>query len=129
MKEEIAKVLNMVQSGKIDANEGTELIELLKEEEKEQKQETTKTSNYLNKTLKIRITSGENENVNVKLPIKLVKVILVAGHSIASKIPQSEKYVKDLDISLIVDAIENELEGQIVDVQSADGDMVSVIIE
>ncbi|WP_062051785.1 hypothetical protein [Bacillus sp. JCM 19034] len=129
MKDEIAKVLNMVQSGKIDAEEGAELIGLLKGEDKETNEETTRKSNYLNKTLKIRITSAENENVNVNLPIKLVKVILVAGHSIASKIPQSEKYVKDIDISLIIDAIENELEGQIVDVQSEDGDMVSVVIE
>ncbi|MDQ0971652.1 hypothetical protein QFZ31_001530 [Neobacillus niacini] len=53
----------------------------------------------------------------------------MAGHSIAASIPQSEKYVKDLDINLIIEAIENELDGQIVDVKSANGDTVSVIIE
>ncbi|MCK0470457.1 hypothetical protein [Halalkalibacter sp. APA_J-10(15)] len=126
MKDEIAKVLNMVQEGKIDAKEGTELIELLKQEETET---ATKQSEYLKKTLKIRIHSEDNENVSVNLPIKLVKVVLVAGHSIASKIPQSEQYVKDLDIGLIIEAIDNELEGQIVDVKSSNGDTVSVIIE
>jgi hypothetical protein len=53
----------------------------------------------------------------------------MAGHSIAASIPQSEKYVKDVDISLIMEAIENELDGQIVDIKSANGDTVSVIID
>ena len=58
-----------------------------------------------------------------------MKAVLVAGHSIAASIPQSEKYVKDLDINLIIEAIENELDGQIVDVKSANGDTVSIIID
>ncbi len=33
MKEEIARVLTMVQEGKIDADKGSELIQLLKEKE------------------------------------------------------------------------------------------------
>ncbi|WP_164462046.1 hypothetical protein [Bacillus sp. FJAT-42376] len=53
----------------------------------------------------------------------------VAGHGIASSIPESQKYVKDIDINLLIEAIENELDGQIVDVKSANGDTVSVIIE
>ena len=73
--------------------------------------------------------STENDNVKVNLPIKLVKLVLMAGHSIAASILQSEKYVKDIDINLIVEAIENELDGQIVDIKSANGDTVSVVIE
>jgi hypothetical protein len=88
-----------------------------------------KPTKYLDKTLKIRVVSAENDNVTVNLPIKLVKVVLMAGHSIAASIPQSEKYVRDVDISLIIEAIENELDGQIVDIKSANGDTVSVIID
>ena len=79
--------------------------------------------------LKVRIVSAENDNVSVNVPIKLVKVVLLAGHNIAASIPQSEKYVKDIDIGLLLDAIENELDGQIVDVKSANGDTISVAIE
>ena len=88
-----------------------------------------KPTKYLDKTLKVRVVSAENDNVTVNLPIKLVKAVLMAGHSIAASIPQSEKYVKDVDISLIIEAIENELDGQIVDIKSANGDTVSVIID
>ncbi|MBL4953065.1 hypothetical protein JK635_12680 [Neobacillus sp. YIM B02564] len=139
MKEEIAKVLAMVQEGKIDAEKGSELIEVLKEKEESSNILTKKTnssrddgprtSKYLDKMLKIRVESSENDNVKINLPIKLVKVVLMAGHSIASSIPESEKYLKDIDINMILEAIENELDGQIVDIKAANGDTVSVIIE
>lgn len=131
MREEIAKILTMVQDGKIDADKGAELIQILqdKEESTELFVEKPKTNNYLDKMLKVRIQSTDNDNVTVNLPLKLVKVVLMAGHSIAASIPESEKYIKDIDINHIIDAIENELDGPIVDVKSANGDTVSVIIE
>ncbi|MBT2616309.1 MULTISPECIES: SHOCT-like domain-containing protein [unclassified Bacillus (in: firmicutes)] len=129
MKEEITRVLTMVQEGKIDADKGSELIQVLKEKEETGNKPLEKPTKYLDKTLKIRVVSAENDNVTVNLPIKLVKVVLMAGHSIAASIPQSEKYVKDVDMSLIMEAIENELDGQIVDIKSANGDTVSVIID
>ncbi|ASS95317.1 SHOCT-like domain-containing protein [Peribacillus sp. NPDC101481] len=129
MKEEITRVLTMVQEGKIDADKGSELIQILKEKEETGNKLLEKPTKYLDKTLKVRVVSAENDNVTVNLPIKLVKAVLVAGHSIAASIPQSEKYVKDIDISLIIEAIENELDGQIVDIKSANGDTVSVIID
>ena len=129
MKEEITKILTMVQEGKIDADTGSELIQVLKEKEETSNKLVEKSPKYLDKTLKVRVVSTENDNVAVNLPIKLVKAVLVAGHSIAASIPQSEKYVKDLDINLIIEAIENELDGQIVDVKSANGDTVSIIID
>ncbi|MGN4125252.1 SHOCT-like domain-containing protein [Lysinibacillus sphaericus] len=129
MKEEITRVLTMVQEGKIDADKGSELIEILQGKEETGNKLLEKPTKYLDKTLKIRVVSTENDNVTVNLPIKLVKVVLMAGHSIAASIPQAEKYVKDIDISLIIEAIENELDGQIVDIKSANGDTVSVIID
>lgn len=133
MKSEIEKVLTMVQEGKIDTDKGSELIQVLQEKEqgttlKPLDHSSRVSSNYSDKTLKIRVVS-ESDNVNVNLPIKLVKVVLAAGHNIALKIPQSEQYVKDIDIDLILQAIENELDGQIVDVKSANGDTVSITIE
>lgn len=129
MKEEITRVLTMVQEGKIDVDKGSELIQVLKEKEETGNKLFEKPTKYLDKTLKIRVVSTENDNVTVNLPIKLVKVVLMAGHSIAASLPQSEKYIKDIDINLIIEAIENELDGQIVDIKSANGDTVSVFID
>ncbi|MGM9951320.1 MAG: SHOCT-like domain-containing protein [Lysinibacillus sp.] len=129
MKEEITRVVTMVQEGKIDAEKGAELIQLLKEKEEANNKLYDKPAKYLDKTLKINVVSAENDNVTINLPIKLVKAVLKAGHSIAASLPQSEKYVKDIDINLIIEAIENELDGPIVDVKSANGDTVSILID
>ena len=88
MKEEISRVLTMVQEGKIDADKGSELIQVLKEKEETGQKPLEKPTKYLDKTLKIRVVSAENDNVTVNLPIKLVKVVLMAGHSIAASITQ-----------------------------------------
>ncbi|KAB8133592.1 hypothetical protein F9U64_11815 [Gracilibacillus oryzae] len=128
MKEEITQILTMVQEGKIDAEKASELIEVLKEKEAGSNQ-VEKSSKYAEKTLKVRISSSDNDNVKVNFPIKLVKTLLVAGNSILATIPESQKYVKDIDINLIIEAIDNELVGQIVDIQSGDGDIVSIVIE
>lgn len=125
MKEEIAKVLSMMEQGKIDAEKASELIALLKEKETA----PSKKSSYLNKTLKIRIHSEDNDRVNVNLPIRLFQVLVKAGYGIASNIPEAQKYMNDLDIELILEAIDNELEGQIVDIETGSGDKVAVFIE
>ncbi len=125
MKDEIAKILAMVQEGKLEVEKASELIQLLKEKGGE----LTKSNNYLDKTLRIRVNSQSNDNVLVNLPIKLVKAVLKAGVGIAAGIPEANKYVKDIDVDLLLEAIENELVGPIVDVKSANGDTVAVFIE
>ncbi|PTM56456.1 SHOCT-like domain-containing protein [Desmospora activa] len=126
MKEEIAKILAMVQEEKITAEKGAELIELLKDETPSHSSSHT---NYLKKMLKIRIDSADGDKVKINLPLNLAKTILKAGHHIAEKFPESEKYVKDIDMDLLLDAIDNEAEGQIVDISSANKDTVLIVIE
>lgn len=130
MKEEIAKVLTMVQDGKLGAEEASELIQALKE--KESSSVSTSGSDYMDRMLKVRVTSEAGDKVNVNLPLRLIKVALKSGINIASAIPESAKYVKDintLDVDLILKAIDEELSGPIVEVESQNGDKISVVIE
>jgi hypothetical protein len=127
MKEEIAKVMTMVQEGKIDVEKATELLHVLKGEDTRNQSE--KSSDYFRKMLKVQVVSTERDNIYVNVPINLVKAVLKAGVGIASKVPQAEMYVKDIDIDLLLQAIDNEIDGKIVDVACANGDKVSVVIE
>lgn len=136
MNEDISRVLTLVEEGKLDKTKAGELITALQGtpvpinlDKEPQSNEKRGSDSYLEKTLKIRVISEDGDNVNVNLPIKLVKAVLKVGTSIAERIPQSEKYVKDIDINLLIDAIENELDGQIVDITSSKGDKVLVVIE
>lgn len=129
MSDEISRVLTMVEEGKLNKEKAAELIDVLQGKGNQVDLNKRTSTSYLNKMLKIRITSEDGDNVNVNLPIKLIKAVLKVGTNIAKMIPESEKYVKDIDVELLIEAIENELDGQIVDVTSAKGDKVLVIIE
>ncbi|AGK52278.1 SHOCT-like domain-containing protein [Bacillus sp. 1NLA3E] len=129
MNEEISRILTMVEEGKLDKDKAAELIDALQGKGKQVNLNKQTSSPYLDKMLKIRATSEQGDNVNVNLPIKLVKAVLRVGTSIAERIPEAEKYVKDIDVDLLIEAIENELDGQIVDITSAKGEKVSVVIE
>ena len=129
MSDEISRVLTMVEEGKLTKEKAAELIDVLQGKGNQVDLNKRTPTSYLNKMLKIRVTSENGDNVNVNLPIKLIKAVLKVGTNIAKMIPESEKYVKDIDVELLIEAIENELDGQIVDVTSAKGDKVLVIIE
>jgi hypothetical protein len=129
MNEEISRVLTMVEEGKLTKEKAAELIDALQGKGNLDTLNKRSSTSYLNKMLKIRVTTEDGDNVNVNLPIKLIKAVLKVGTNIAKMIPESEKYVKDIDVELLIEAIENELDGQIVDVTSANGDKVLVIIE
>ena len=129
MKDEILRVLTLVEEGKIDKEKASELINILQGKDQPELVTIKKEGPYGNKMLKIRVTSEEGDNVNVNLPINLVKAVLKVGTNIAERIPEAEKYVKDINVDLLIDAIENELDGQIVDITSANGDKVFVVIE
>ncbi|NWQ43439.1 hypothetical protein MLOOGBEN_22325 [Bacillus sp. EB106-08-02-XG196] len=129
MKDEISRVLTLVEQGKIDKEKASELITILQGKDQPELVTTKKEASYGNKMLKIRVTSEDGDNVNVNLPINLVKAVLKVGTNIAEKIPEAEKYVKDINVDLLIEAIENELDGEIVNITSANGDKVFVVIE
>ncbi|WML44792.1 hypothetical protein [Neobacillus sp. PS3-40] len=127
MNEEISRVLTMVEEGKLDKDKATELINAL--QGKNQTILLNKETSYMNKMLKIIVTTEVGDNVKVNLPIKLVNAVLKVGTSIAERIPEAEKYVKDINVDLLIDAIENEVDGQIVDITTAKGEKILVVIE
>ncbi|WP_102272098.1 SHOCT-like domain-containing protein [Cytobacillus massiliigabonensis] len=129
MKDEISRVLTLVEEGKIDKEKASELITILQGKDQPERVTIKKEVPYGSKMLKIRVKSEDGDNVNVNLPINLVKAVLKVGTNIAEKIPEAEKYVKDINIDLLIEAIENELDGQIVDITSSNGDKVFVVIE
>lgn len=127
MKDEISRVLTLLEEGKIDKEKASELIDIL--QNKDQLVTTTEEVPYGKKMLKVRVTTAGGDNIKVNVPINLVKAVLKVGTSIADKIPEAEKYVKDIDINLLIAAIDNELDGEIVNINSANGDKVYVVIE
>lgn len=123
MKEEVKRILKMVEEGKIDSEKATELIEAL---DKSSGAQQITVSQNLDKMLKVRVLSSTNDTVNVNVPVKFLKAIGNAVNNI--KIPGISEQ-DGIDIKMIMEAIDSGLEGKIVDVKSSNGDIVEVSIE
>ncbi|HLS65869.1 MAG TPA: hypothetical protein VK029_02635 [Pseudogracilibacillus sp.] len=125
MNEEIKRILQMVEAGKLSSDEGSQLIAALDE----RKTNSSHATSASGKMLRVRIQDGDAERVNVNIPIQLVQFLLKMGHGIASHIPEAKPYVEQIEVETILDAIDRGIDGKIVDIQSDEGEVVEVFIE
>lgn len=123
MKEEVAKILKMVEEGKIDSEKAAELIDAIN------KNDTLPqpiVSVSKEKMLTVRVLSEGKDTVNIRIPIKFLKSLGNAINNI--KIPGVSDQ-EGIDIKMIMEAIDSGLEGKIVDIKTGNGDIVEVCIE
>ncbi|WP_026882729.1 SHOCT-like domain-containing protein [Clostridium akagii] len=123
MKEEIKRILKMVEDGKIDLDKASELIEAINNSSDVPQLSAL---GNLDKMLKVKVLSATKDIVNVNVPVKFLKAIGNAVNNI--KIPGISD-AEGIDIKMIMEAIDSGLEGKIVDVKSSNGDIVEVSIE
>jgi transcription antitermination factor NusG len=110
IKDERMQILEMVEEGKINTSEATELLDAL---EGNQVEITPKTHA---KWLKIRVnTMDDNPKVNVNIPISLVEVGLKLAKKFDPKL--EEAGLDQIDLDEIIEAVKNGTEGKIVDVE------------
>ena len=79
--------------------------------------------------LRVNIISEDGDKVKVNLPMPLVKVCLEIGVNIAPNFVDGVDALKDLDLSKIMDMAERGVVGKLVEIESADGTNVEVVVE
>ena len=81
-------------------------------------------------TLRIRVNSADGDKVKVNLPMSLVKVGLELGIDIAPNYTGGKlDALRNLDLTKIMDLAERGVIGKLVEVESADGDTVEIVVE
>lgn len=125
MNEEIMRILKMVEEGKLNADKAKELIDALEQ----QNEQVIVVKDYDNKMLKVNIESHEGDEVKIKLPVKVIKTIIKA----TGKLPMMSNNMDGININELMDIISNSLDsavmGEIVNISSAEGDEVKVLVE
>lgn len=130
MKEDVLKVLKMIEEGKVDAESGAKLIEALGEKKVEDNgvlQTIQDQRSYINdeKMLYVLVDSHDGDKVKVNVPMNFVKSILSA----TGKLPiKAEGITSSVDMEIVKEAIMNNITGKIVDIESHDGDKVIIEI-
>jgi len=127
MKEEIKKVLEMLEEKKITSEEAAELLDALRESKKaEEEIPPTKRKRFL----KIHVTKGDKPQVNVTLPFGLINW----GLNIASKMGKNTVDIGGEEIPIDMDELNKamndpEFIGKIVDVMDEEkGEHVEIEI-
>jgi hypothetical protein len=126
MKEEVSKILEMVQAGTISAAEGQQLLDAMGAYE-ESNQGVPKRPGRL----RVRVISSDGDKVNIVLPLALVKSGLRLGMNVGGK--YSEGALDGIDMQEVLRLVDEMAAagdtGDIVNVESADGDIVHIYLE
>lgn len=77
--------------------------------------------------MRIVVDSSDGDKVRINLPLALIKIGMDAGASM----PQinGNEALKNIDFSKIIEMAENGVLGQLVEVESSDGDTVHIFVE
>lgn len=131
--EDKLRILKMLEEGKITSEEAAKLLSALGDEESKKVtiKEETDLSQFFSilknegkaKMLYIRVLSAEGDNVKITLPVEVIKLMGKIGKS---NIAELEKY--NIDFDMIIQAIENDIKGPIVQVDTEDGTKVLIEI-
>jgi hypothetical protein len=130
--DEKLKILKMVEEGKISSDEAHKLLEALEAKPIENKAK--------GKWLKVRVFENGAQKVNVRIPLKLIRILAKAGGKINISLPDEaqEKLaekgialenIKDIEkLNEIIGELEREAPFELVNVDEGDK-KVYVVIE
>ena len=79
--------------------------------------------------LRIRILSNDGDKVNVNLPFALVEIFLKDGKLPISAEGSAGDAIKSIDFAKLAELVHAGVLGKLVDIESADGDIVEIWVE
>jgi|GEM_PF-836285 len=88
--DEIKRILEMVKEGKLSPDEGSRLINALNKKD-EQSNNHQKKSRWLKIVVKSKENSPKKENVNIRIPLNIMKTALKLGGKFNFAIPEEAK--------------------------------------
>lgn len=86
----------------------------------------TERKDLKNMVLKIIVDSNDGDKVNVKLPMLLIKTFLDSGMAVPVS---GNKALENIDFKQVFDLVEQGVIGELVNVESSDGDIVRIVVE
>ncbi len=79
--------------------------------------------------LRVFMESADGNKVRVNLPMPLVKIALEIGVDIVPNHAEGMDALRNIDLKKIVELAERGMIGKIVEIESADGDTVEIVVE
>lgn len=81
-------------------------------------------------TLRVKVLSSQGDKVRINLPMTLVKLAMEIGVDIVPNIGGEQgELLKSLDMEKVIRMVEQGLIGKLVEIESAQGDTVEIVVE
>lgn len=81
-------------------------------------------------TLRVRINSVAGDKVRVNLPMTLVKLCMEIGVDVVPNLSgENADMLHSVDMKKVVEMVEKGLIGKLVEIESAEGDTIEVVVE
>lgn len=122
LKEERMKILELLTKGVISADDAEKLLSAIGvENQPEAPLAPQKKSQF--RMLKVYVDSNDGDQVRIELPIEFAKLLK------SKKFNISGLEDMDIDVDMLLDMINAGAIGELVNIKSADGDIVRVTVE
>ena len=80
--------------------------------------------------LRVKILSADGDKVRLNLPMRLVKIAMEIGVDVVPNVGgDNAQMINSIDMEKVVKMVEQGLVGKLVEIESADGDIVEVVVE
>ncbi|MBU0996606.1 MAG: hypothetical protein KKE16_01010 [Firmicutes bacterium] len=122
LKEERMKILELLTKGVISADEAEKLLSALGETSQTETFPATQKKGPF-RMLKINVDSADGDVVRVELPIEFAKLLK------SKKLNVGNLDDMDIDVDALIQMINSGAIGEIVNIKSADGDTVKIVVE
>lgn len=124
LKEERMKVLELLSRGIISADEAEKLLSAMDKSDEGIRAEAIVVNQKKApfRMLKILVDSEDGDKVRVQIPVEFAKLLKTGKFNV--NLSDS-----DIDIDALLDMINSGVVGEIVTVDSADGDKIRIIVE
>ena len=126
--DEQLRILKMIEEGTITAEQGAELMSAMDPQELQTAAPKSRSS-YDKKMFRILVSSTSGDKVKIQFPVGAIKKIL----KVTGKLPIPEKDLKGIDLTSMMDAVseclDGEIEGDFVNVEAADGTNVRIFVD
>jgi ribosomal protein S17 len=123
LKEERMRVLDLLAKGVITSDEAEKLLSAMdRSQEKFVEQMVIPTKKLPFRMLRMYIDSKDGDVVKIQIPIEFAKLLKTQKFNVNLK-------ENDIDIDAILEMVNQGFVGEIVNIESADGDIVKIVVE
>lgn len=122
LKEERMKILELLTKGLITADDAEKLLAAIGETPEEKTDVVFAKKNQF-RMLKVLVNSADGDEIKIELPIEFAKLLKSKKFNIDAIDDM------DIDVDMLIEMINSGVIGEIVNVKSADGDIVRVVVE